>query len=227
MLGSPRQPSSTFSIDSTLSGTHSPATAERRRIQFNNNVSQCIALDSTHEPEEVKLSCAIYEEEEDDDSSEDDGSTLTLSTSSLLSRTSIPHSHSSKTIAFLPSTTLKTHEGSNPQRPSLSRGTPFRKPDPETLPLTFPLPPPPSAVLTPSKYFFRDIDEGGVKLGVSWQTDSISAYENTSYGTVGSAETLASPLRPYEAFKVQTQGYGACLHYDEDEHALLMELGCI
>ena len=219
---------SAVSLNNSFPDLQSPATAERRRIQFNDSVEQCIALDLTNQPENIKLSCAIYEEEEDDDSSEDDATAMTLSTSSLISLKSISRSTSSRTIAFLPSTTLKSHEGSvaASKRPSLSRGTPFRKSEPERDVLQLPPPPPPpTKISTPSRYLFQDIDDGVV--GLDWETDGISTYSNTSHSGVDLVQTLATPLNPYEAFKVQPQGYGECMHYDEDEHALLLELGCI
>lgn len=231
----PRQCYSAISLSTPFSDVQSPATTERRRIQFNDSVSQCIALDLAHEPEEINLNCAIYEEDDSsssfsDVSSEDDTTTLTLPSPRRKSTTATRPSLAtrSKTIAVLPSTTLKTHEGptstSTSRRPSLSRGTPYHT-DPEPDVISQPLPP--TKVLTPSRYLFRDLDANDAKLGgLDWQTDGISTYENASQAAE-LVPRLATPMSPYEAFRVQPQGYGACMHYDEDEHALLVELGCI
>jgi len=228
----PGQCYSDLTLNSTFSGLKSPATAERRRIQFNESVEQRVALDVYHEPEEIQLSCALYEEDDDDDdfSSEDDITSLTLSTSSLSIVSQKPATRSrpflttrSQTIAVLPSTTLKTDEGSA-QRPPLARGKPFQlKPEPGVLP-TLPRPP---NILTPSRYFFEAMDEGSGKMGVSWEANEISTYENEAGHGAELVPTLATPLDPYDTFKVQLTDYGACLHYEEDEQALLVELGCI
>jgi len=220
----PGQCYSDLTLNTTLPGLQSPATVLRRRIQFNDSVEQRIALDLTREPETIRLSSAVYDEDDDDDdiSSEDGTTTLTPSTSSLSITSREPTTRHppflttrSKTIASLPSTTLKSHgpSASASHRPPLSRGKRFIvKPEPKVVPS----PPPPTTVLTPSRYLFWDIDD-----------DSVSTYESAKHGVKLVVPTLVTARDPYEAFKEQPTAYGACMHYDEDEHALLLELGCI
>lgn len=63
-------------------------------------------------------------------------------------------------------------------------------------------------------------------MAPAWQTDGISTYESAKHG-VELVPTLVTVRDPYQAFKEQPTSSGACMHYDEDEHALLLELGCI
>ncbi|KAJ5307154.1 hypothetical protein N7476_007810 [Penicillium atrosanguineum] len=103
-----RTGSSTYSMGGTLttatsSGLASPS--ERRHIHFNNEVEQCIAVDIKEADEDWPVTF-------EDESSSDDGVVMMrqMSGKSSLSNRSTPRnsfSSDSKTIAPLPSTTLK------------------------------------------------------------------------------------------------------------------------
>lgn len=101
------------------SGLQTPGVAERRRIHFNNKVEQCIAVEIRDEDDE-DLEYAIEDDDADDD---DDGSdedvvmmkaaSSKASSKAKISRRSTPRasiSAESKTIAMLPSTTLKCRD---------------------------------------------------------------------------------------------------------------------
>ena len=109
--GALAQPPTAFASTST-SGLHSPG--ERRRIHFNDKVEQCIAINCGDDHDHFS---AI---EDDDDSSSDDGIIMmkpVQSSKARLSRQVTPRnsfSSESKTIAMLPSTTLK-YRGDTPE----------------------------------------------------------------------------------------------------------------
>lgn len=96
--------SSTALQSASSSGGRSPG--ERRHIHFNDEVEQCIAINKDGDEAEE------YFNIHDDDSSDDDGVIMMKSVPgrAKLSNRSTPrnsYSHESKTIAMLPSTTLK------------------------------------------------------------------------------------------------------------------------
>jgi hypothetical protein len=95
------------------SGLASPGTGERKHIHFNEQVEQCIALEMKGDDDEEPESYAIHDY---DDSDSDDGGIMMKRSNSkrnfppLHSRRTTPRqsfSAESKTIAMLPSTTLK------------------------------------------------------------------------------------------------------------------------
>jgi len=106
-------PSRLSSISS--SGLASPGSQDRKHIHFNESVEQCIALDMKGDDDDEPEQQAIYE---DDDSDSDDGAIMMKRSSSgrqlpPLHRSTTPRPSSntdSKTIAMLPSTTLKYRE---------------------------------------------------------------------------------------------------------------------
>lgn len=112
-----RTGSSTYSLGGTLttsssSGLTSPS--ERRHIHFNNEVVQCIAVEAKEGDEEGTWPGAF-----DDESSSDDGVVMMrqISGKAPISNRSTPRnsfSSDSKTIAPLPSTTLK-YRGDTPE----------------------------------------------------------------------------------------------------------------
>jgi len=102
----------------TSSGLASPGMGERKHISFNEQVEQCIALDMKGEDDDEPESFAIHNY---DDSDSDDGAIMMKRSNSnrklppVGSRRSTPRasfSAESKTIAMLPSTTLKYREDS-------------------------------------------------------------------------------------------------------------------
>jgi hypothetical protein len=97
------------------SGLASPDIGEEKHIHFNEQVEQCISLETKGDDEEPD-SCAIHDY---DDSDLDDGAAMMTQTNSkrklplMSSRRATPQasfSGDSKTIAMLPSTTLKYRE---------------------------------------------------------------------------------------------------------------------
>ena len=96
------------------SGVQTPSTYGRRHIHFNNKVEQCIAVDIKEGDEEDEDNYNAIDDTADDDSS-DDGVVMMKRSSSKarLSNRSTPRnsfSCDSRTIAMLPSTTLKYRE---------------------------------------------------------------------------------------------------------------------
>lgn len=124
-----RTGSSTYSLGGTLtassaSGLTSPS--ERRHIHFNNEVVQCIAVEAKElDGEEGEADGEDWPAAFDDESSSDDGVVMMPQNSgkASLSNRSTPRnsfSSDSKTIAPLPSTTLKYRgDRPEPQGPSL------------------------------------------------------------------------------------------------------------
>ena len=100
---------------SSSSGISTPC--EKRRIHFNNEVEQCIAINK-HGDEHDDSCAAIHDD--DDDASDDDGIIMMKAEHGKerkLSKKSTPRnsfSNDSKTIAMLPSTTLK-YRGDTPE----------------------------------------------------------------------------------------------------------------
>ena len=102
------------------SGLHSPFLGEKKHIHFNESVEQCIAIDMKGDDDDEPEHQAIYN---DDDSDSDDGAIMMKGSSSHrklppLHRSATPRATSftadSKTIAMLPSTTLK-YRGDTPE----------------------------------------------------------------------------------------------------------------
>ncbi|KAF2467535.1 uncharacterized protein BDR25DRAFT_266994 [Lindgomyces ingoldianus] len=123
-----RDPIDSFSSRST-SGLHTPDHAERRHIRFDDKVEQCIAVDikdgEYDDDEDANDSWAMN----DDDDSSDDGVVMMKKSRKKrpLSRTNSRSSFTgeSKTIAKLPSTTLKYRTDSpdvTEQQPTHSLG---------------------------------------------------------------------------------------------------------
>lgn len=118
-LSNENHPSMLSSISS--SGLQSPFPGEKKHIHFNESVEQCIAIDMKGEDDDEPDNHAIY----DDDSDSDDGAIMMKGSNSHrklppLHRPTTPRATSfsadSKTIAMLPSTTLK-YRGDTPEPP--------------------------------------------------------------------------------------------------------------
>ena len=115
--GEESQPPFSRSISVTSSGLQSPG--ERRHIHFNNEVVQCIAVESKDDEEEEGQLPAVVSDEEDED--EDDSLVMMkhVPSKARTSNRSTPRgsfSTESKTIAPLPSTTLK-YRSDTPEPP--------------------------------------------------------------------------------------------------------------
>lgn len=121
----------------STSGLQTPASGERRHIRFDEKVAQCIAVDpkegydGEEEEEEEHVEYAVRNDEDD---SSDDGLVMMKRRENkrLMSRSSSRTSLSgeSKTIAMLPSATLKyrTDSPDIPDHPSHSVGPSFYRP---------------------------------------------------------------------------------------------------
>lgn len=113
-----RTGSSSYSLGGSLTTTSSSSLAspsDRRHIHFNNEVVQCIAVEAKEGDEEEDELPAAF----DDESSSDDGVVMMpqLPSRAFISNRSTPRSSFSgegKTIAPLPSTTLK-YRGDTPE----------------------------------------------------------------------------------------------------------------
>jgi len=105
------------------SGLQSPFVGEKKHIHFNESVEQCIAIDMKGDEDDEPERHAIYDD--DDDSDSDDGAIMMKRSNSHrklppLHRPTTPKptttSAENKTIAMLPSTTLK-YRGDTPEPP--------------------------------------------------------------------------------------------------------------
>ncbi len=197
------------------SGLESPS--ERRHIHFNNEVEQCIAVESKEDDE--------VEEEEpqstfSDDDDEDDGIVMMkqVPSKAKVSNRSTPRnsfSSESKTIKSLPSTTLK-YRGDTPepneaqQLRGMNRFWPTKKtlspsPSQETL-----RPPRPQA------NFLLDDDEEDVD--VQWQP---SSYNNHAFSGHDSSSSHYSDAQSEDEYDpgpgMRRTPSGMFMPYDEDE----------
>ena len=111
------------------SGIQTPSTGDKRRIHFNDKVEQCIAVDvkDGDDDDDDDRYNAIDEDDGDDDSSDDGLVMMRRSTSKirLCNRSSTPRNSfsgdNSRTIAMLPSTTLKYREEGDENGPDSGR----------------------------------------------------------------------------------------------------------
>lgn len=109
------------------SGLQTPATVERRHIHFNDKVEQCIAVDIVRDGEDEDDD--LYNAIDDNDSDPDDGVVMMKVSSKASAKAKIKYrstprnsfSAESKTIAMLPSTTLKYQDSPEPEEPSAGR----------------------------------------------------------------------------------------------------------
>ena len=161
----------------TSSGLESPS--ERRHIHFNNEVVQCIAVDSKdeYEPEEPSASDILASDDSDDEG------IVMMKPAPSRSNTSTPttprgsFSGESKTIKILPSTTLK-YRGDTPE-PNESQQSRFINrfwPTNKTI-----SPSPSQETLRPPRSqanFLLDDDEEDADLG--WQPESPSPSPSSS-----------------------------------------------
>jgi hypothetical protein len=178
--GGESQPTTSQQSSITSSGFQSPE--ERKHIHFNDEVVQCIAVESKYdeeeEDEEEEQSLAVMSDEEDKDEDDGLGMVMHIPLEAKTSNRSTPRdsfSIESKTIALLPSTTLKyqsdTPEPSEAQQqhvtkyfwPAGKKLSPW--PSQETL-----CPPRPNA-----NFLINDDDEEYPDL--QWQPSS-STYKN-------------------------------------------------
>lgn len=206
----------------TSSGLQSPS--ERRHIHFNNEVEQCIAVDSKEDDEAEEEEPRSAFSEEDDE--EDEGIVMMKQVPSRArtSNRSTPRNsfgNESKTIKPLPSTTLKyrgdTPEPNEAQQPrGMNRFWPTQK----TL-----SPSPSQETLRPSRpqaNFLLDDDDEDVD--VQWQPSNHNSSEPSSYHE-NSASHYSNPQSEDEYDPgpgMRRTPSGMFMPYDDDEEEAAM-----
>ena len=202
------------------SGLQSPS--ERRHIHFNNEVEQCIAVDSKEDDEiEGEPQCNFSDEDDEDD----EGVVMMklLPSKAKTSNRSTPRnsfSSESKTIKPLPSTTLK-YRGDTPepnevqQFCGMNRFWPTQKalspsPSQETL-----RPPRPQA-----NFLLDDDDED---VDIQWQPPSYSNPTSSSHENLSSQQP---PLQSEDEYDpgpgMRRTPSGMLMPYDEEEEEAAM-----
>lgn len=209
-----RQTTDTFSSRST-SGLQSPE-SERKHIRFDDKVEQCIAVDIKDGDDDDDDNWAI----QDDDSSDDD---LILMKSTKSKRPTLQHrtrsnsNSESKTIAMLPSTTLKYRLDTpdslcSPQSPVCGSRSPAGispSPSQETL-----RPP-----RSPNKYL---LDEEDTETDMSWEpSPAFAGRPDGGHRAVGTPDRGISPYSGGDvslaAGGLRRTPSGMFMPYDDDE----------
>lgn len=212
------EPTSAYPSASS-SGLQTPATGERRHIHFNNKVEQCIAVDVVKEGED----------DEDDpynavdsDSDSDDGVVMMKVSSKASSKVKIgqrtPRRNSSsvesKTIAMLPSTTLKSQD--TPESEDSSSGGSGRHWSARKL-----SPSPSQETLRPSKpstNFLLNEDDDDVDM--AWEPSGAFGGNRTEGASRGRDRPTDASNQRDEAEEhrgLRRTASGMFMPYDEDE----------
>ena len=213
------------------SGIASPNTGEKH-IHFNEQVEQCIALEMKGEEDEEVDSYAVND---DYDSDSDDGAIMMKRSDSkrklpMMRKAPTPRnsfSTDSKTIAMLPSTTLKYREDTpEPQETAMTHGNGFWSPGKLS-------PSPSQETLRPSKQstciLLSDEDEDeDDEVDMDWQPpsafthrkDSLSVTQERMGGlhTSGSSSSLNA-----EPSGMRRTPSGMFMPYEEDEDDVVSE----
>lgn len=203
------------------SGLQSPS--ERRHIHFNNEVEQCIAVDSKEDDEVEEEGPQSTPSEDDEDDDEGVVMMKQVPSRAKISNRSTPRnsfSNESKTIKPLPSTTLK-YRGDTPepneaqQMHGLNRFWPTRKtlspsPSQETL-----RPPRPQA-----NFLLDDDDED---VDIQWQP---SSYMNTAPSFSDTSSSHYTDPHSEDEYDpgpgMRRTPSGMFMPYDEDEEEAAM-----
>ena len=213
------------------SGIASPGTGEKKHIHFNEQVEQCIALDVKGDDEEEPEAYAIHDYSDSD--SDDGGIMMKRSNSNRklppLNKTkSTPRasfSAESKTIAMLPSTTLKYREDTpEPQETAMKHSSGFWNGSKLS-------PSPSQETLRPSKPSSRILlgsDEDDDDADVDWQPPKAFANRKDSMAvnqerfqnlhTSGSSSSLTG-----EPSGMRRTPSGMFMPYEEDEDDVVSE----
>lgn len=222
-LSNDNHPSVLTSISS--SGLSSPYTGAEKHIHFNESVEQCIAIEIKGDDYDEMDNQAIY------DSDSDDGAIMMKSSNSRrklppLRRPTTPRSSfsaESKTIAMLPSTTLK-YRGDTPEPPdsAMKHSTGFwggsklsPSPSQETL-----------RPSKPSTRIFISGDEDEDDADMDWQpkssrTDNVVANSDRFAG--GLHPSSASDELNGEPSGMRRTPSGMFMPYEEDEDDIVSE----
>ena len=213
------------------SGIASPGTGEKKHIHFNEQVEQCIALDMKGDDEEEPEAYAVHDYS---DSDSDDGAIMMKRSDSkrklppLHSKTTTPRasfSAESKTIAMLPSTTLKYRQDTpEPQETAMKHSNGFWNGSRLS-------PSPSQETLRPSKPSTRILlgpDEDDDDADMDWQppngfanrSDSVSITQERfqSLHTSGSNSSLTG-----EPSGMRRTPSGMFMPYEEDEDDVVSE----
>ncbi|KAK4168706.1 hypothetical protein QBC43DRAFT_105127 [Cladorrhinum sp. PSN259] len=202
------------------SGVASPY-SERKHIHFNEQVSQCIAVEIKEEDEDDDEDRYRY----NNDSDSDDGAIMMKKTSSKKKRPILKRARShtgateSKTIAMLPSTTLKyRHDTPEPTETAMKHSTSaFRSPimSPSSSQETL------RPAKKSGKLFFADDDdddddddEDGNKNGFSMGIAPSTTFSEGSFGMRRSASTTSLSGEPAG---IRRTGSGMFMPYDDGE----------
>ena len=214
----------------TSSGLASPGTGEKKHIHFNEQVEQCIALEMKGDDEEPEP----YAVPDYDDSDSDDGGIMMKRSNSnrklppLHSRRTTPRqsfSAESKTIAMLPSTTLKYREDTpDPPETAMKHSNGFWNGSKLS-------PSPSQETLRPSKPSTRMLlgeDDEDDDADMDWQPpntfvsrkDSIAATQErfANLHTSGSSSSLTG-----EPSGMRRTPSGMFMPYEEDEDDVVSE----
>jgi hypothetical protein len=181
--GEESQPTTSRQSSVTSSGLQSPE--EKKHIHFNDEVVQCIAVESKYddeEEEEEEQSSAVISDEEDEDEDDGLGVVMHVPLRAKASNRSTPRdsfSIESKTIAPLPSTTLKYRSDTpEPSEAQLQQVAEYFWPTEKKL-----SPSPSQETLRPPQpnvnFLINDDDEEYPNL--QWQPPS-STYKNPPQG---------------------------------------------
>jgi hypothetical protein len=212
-------PSLLSSISS--SGLQSPGT-ERKRIHFNEQVEQCIALDMKGDDDEEPDYLAM---DHDDDSDSDDGGIMMKRSNSSrrlppLQRSATPRpngNNESKTIAMLPSTTLKYMEDTaEPQETAVKHSN-------EGFWSAVKLSPSPSQeTLRPSKPSMRVFgEEEEDDADLDWQPpNAFGQRKDSSQNLHSSASSSSLNGEPPGMRRTPS---GMLMPYEEDEESVVSE----
>lgn len=210
----------------TSSGLVTPGTGERKHIHFNEQVEQCIALDIKGDDDE---DLDPYENDDYDSSDSDDGAIMMKGSKSkskfpaLQGKRTTPRASFSteiKTVAMLPSTTLK-YRGDTPEPPetamkhsSLWNGKLSPSPSQETL-----RPSKPS-----TRMLLGDAEDDDDEVDMDWQPSSLL------HKSKGSHEMLPSILKSDSSATITAEPSGMrrtpsgmFMPYEEDEDDIVSE----
>ncbi|EFQ29404.1 protein phosphatase type 1 complex subunit Hex2/Reg1 [Colletotrichum graminicola] len=204
--------SSNLCPSSTSSGIISPS-SEKKHIHFNEQVSQCIAVDiKGDDDEDEEAGTEQYDNSDSDECGVMMKRSRTKKKMPLLRKKSVKIAAAAegKTIAMLPSTTLKYREDTpEPQETAMKHSTSYRSPiiSPSSSQET----------LRPSKgsgkFFFDDEDEEENAASMGWQSPTRSD-DNKSTGLQRSSSTNSLNAEPAGMRRTSS---GMFMPYEEGE----------
>lgn len=195
---------------STTSGLTSPA-AERKHIHFDEQVKQCIAVEVKGDDDDDELDSPVW----NDDSDSDDGAIMMKTTKTgkkpiyLRKKAATNSTNESKTIAMLPSTTLKYREDSPAPPDSAIKHSTGNAKSPSISPS------PSQETLRPSKpsgtFPQHDASEPNTSFNLDESERQLGSHRSTSINNLreqeqpaGMRRTESGMFMPYEEGETQT-----------------------